>query len=205
MYQDSKDAAPDDTAHRQELAHLREEKQKLELQLAHAARQLMTFAERCAWAEAQTGHIARMYTAVCQLNEVRDRSEALRVIQEVVINFLGSEEVGLFERRPGGTLELVSSIGIDREALGTLEVGFGLIGRCAASSLVYLVGDDEAEPLPQETGLTACVPLRSNHGTAGVIAIFRLLPQKKALAPEDRDLLEMLASQAGAAFMRGVP
>ena len=195
-----------DAAARQEIAQLRAEKEQLELQLAVFEKRAASLIERCAWAEQQAGNIARLYTAVCRLNEVKDRAESLEAIKEIVVNFLGSEEVGIYEVQPNGTtLVLKSSMGIDREALGRVEFGTGVIGQCAANSTIY-VADGAPDPaqLPHEANLTVCVPLRHAEGVVGAIAVFRLLPQKGSLDLEDRDLFELLSSQAGAAFMRGV-
>lgn len=200
-----KDVEMDNSA-RQELVRLRMEKEQLELQLAIIEKRAASLIERCAWAEQQAGNMARLYTAVCRLNEVRDRAESLEALHEIIINFLGSEELGIYELTPDGkTLVLKSSMGIDREVLGRVELGKGLIGQCAANSTIY-VNDgvpDEAQ-LPHEASLTVCVPMRHADGVVGAIAVFRLLPQKGALDLEDRDLFELLSSQGGAAFMRGV-
>lgn len=200
-----KDVEMDDAA-RQELVRLRAEKEQLELQLNILEKRTASLLERCAWAEQQAGNIARLYTAVCRLNEVRDRAESLEAIQEIVINFFGSEELGIYELQPDGkTMVLKASMGIDREVLGRVEFGTGLIGKCAANSAIYVNdGVPDESQLPHEANLTVCVPLRHADGVVGAIAVFRLLPQKGAVDLEDRDLFELLSSQAGAAFMRGV-
>jgi GAF domain-containing protein len=45
--------------------------------------------------------------------------------------------------------------------------------------------------------VTACLPLTADGLVVGVLAIFRLLPQKGELGPFDRDLLVALAALAG--------
>jgi GAF domain-containing protein len=198
-------ADSEEAKHRQEVLHVREEKERMEQALTESHKRVAMLAQRCAWAEHQAGHIARMYTAVCQLNEARTRADGLQSILEIVVNFLGSEEVGIYEAPPGaGALVLANSIGLDKDLLGRVELGSGLIGRSASSGAIYLASQGGGTPLPHELTLTACVPLRHPQGVVGAIAIFRLLPQKPALDPEDHDLLEMLSSQAAATVARGL-
>jgi len=61
------------------------------------------------------------------------------------------------------------------------------------------------EPPPSEetwpaSSLTAVIPLKVEGKVTGVIAIFRLLPQKQALATVDRELFGLLGSHAAMAL-----
>jgi GAF domain-containing protein len=87
------------------------------------------------------------------------------------------------------------------DQLGNVTVGKGLIGRVAQTGEIYIAGEGSSEhALPQEAGLTACVPLRLEDRVTGVIALFRLLPQKSGIADLDRELFDMLAVHAAVAL-----
>jgi GAF domain-containing protein len=51
-----------------------------------------------------------------------------------------------------------------------------------------------------EPPVTACIPLSLDGQVTGVIAIFRLLSHKPALAAADKELFDLLASQAAVAL-----
>ena len=117
-------------------------------------------------------------------------------------NLIGSEELAIFEREPGSAeLSLVASFGVDEAPLRHIAVGRGLIGRAAATGEVYVHGEGDAGvAVPAEAQVTACIPLSLDGQVTAVIAIFRLLSHKPALAAADRELFDLLASQAAVAL-----
>jgi hypothetical protein len=79
------------------------------------------------------------------------------------------------------------------------EVGFGdgIIGTVAATGASHISSDERS----RVSGMTACIPLKVGDEVTGVIAVFRLLPQKaNALDSLDHELLDLLATQAGVAL-----
>jgi hypothetical protein len=61
------------------------------------------------------------------------------------------------------------------------------------------------EPPPNNTtaapsSITACIPLKVDGNVIGVIAIFRMLPQKQSIAFVDRELFSLLGSHAAMAL-----
>ncbi len=91
--------------------------------------------------------------------------------------------------------------GLDGARYRTIEVGSGPIGRAAATGETSLYGPGgSAEHPPEEPELTACVPLKLSGRVFGVIAVFRLLPQKAGLEPLDRELFDLLATHAATAL-----
>lgn len=152
--------------------------------------------------EEQNANLANLYVASYRLHERLDRDGVLAVIKEILANLIGSEEVGVFELSAGGAeLRALATSGLDARRFQTIGAHGGIIGAALASGDIYVLGDTvRSAALPHEEHLTACIPLRLAGTVTGVIAIYRLLPQKPALTRIDRELLELLATHAAAAL-----
>jgi hypothetical protein len=184
------------------LEDFREKQHQLEAQLSKAVEDKLRSADDCLRAEAQTTSLSRLFVASYRLHETLDRAELMKIIEEIVANMIGSEEMAVFQRREGSnTLVLLSSVGEAAARLKTIEIGSGHIGRVAASGQVFVrePGSFEADA-PGEERLTACVPLRLSGEVIGALAIFALLPQKRAYDAIDHELFELLATQGGMAL-----
>jgi hypothetical protein len=200
-----------------------EEKQHLEDQLRSARRILETktrdearlkrelnvvdednrrFTEKFLSLEQQNSNLANLYVAGYRLHGTLDRREVIGTLQEIIANLVGSEEMALFELEPGGRrLSLLASFGIQPEAYQVVPVGEGVIGRAAESGEIFVAGHGAApEAAPGEEGLTACIPLKLEGRVTGLVAIFRLLPQKRRIEDLDRELFDLLASHAAPAL-----
>ena len=114
---------------------------------------------------------------------------------------IGSEELAIFELdKPNRQLTLAASFGVDITQYARLPLDDSAISRTAQTGEMFL-----HEPPPNNTSapkssLTTCIPLKVNSTVIGVIAVFRMLPQKPTLATVDRELFELLGSHAGMAL-----
>jgi transcriptional regulator with GAF, ATPase, and Fis domain len=150
--------------------------------------------------ERQNTHLASLFVASYQLLSSADRDDVLTAIQEIVTNLVGSEEVAIYEcDRSAGELVLAASRGLDADRLRRVPIGSGVIGRVAATGSSYLAPEDgtSSEEWPD---LTACIALRVADQVAGVVAIFRLLPQKNGFTRVDEELFDLLSTQAAGAL-----
>lgn len=153
--------------------------------------------------ERQHSCLANLFTAAIQLHDSLDRGQVLQAIQEIVIGLVGCEELVILAVDPTGVeLRPIAWFGVDGAAFRPVALGLGLIGRAAVSGQVSLRGCPENDPsgLVEEAAVTACVPLRVEGRVTGVLVLFRLLAHKARLEEADRELLELLADQAGAAL-----
>lgn len=177
-------------------------KSEVEKLRAHADSRNSAMAERYASIEQQNANLANLYVASYRLHETLDRQGVLEIIQEILANVVGSEEIGIFEVDPSeSSLVLLRSCGLDEASYRTLPLRGGLIGGSVQSGEIFIAGDSlGGERLPHETGLTACVPLILEGKVTGVIAVFRLLEQKKCLTRVDREVFELLATHAATAL-----
>jgi GAF domain-containing protein len=195
---------------------LREQAQALREELEREKNQQGYLKRRLADVEASSGHLfeqyleveqqnnnlANLYVSAYRLHATLDRREVLDIMQEIIINLIGSEELAIFEmNKDGSGLSLLASFGIDSEQYRTIPAGCGLIGRTAISGEPYmrLQANDENQG-SDEDKLTACVPLKLKGRVTGVIAIFQLLQQKKGFEQIDHELLNLLAEQSSMAL-----
>jgi len=185
-----------------ELSQERSERRKLYSRMEAMEQLNASSAEEYAIVETQNNHLASLYTATYSLHGTLDREELLCVIQEIVLNLIGSEEFGIFELDRDGALQLVASTGLEGASYENLSPEDGIIGHTVRTGSQYLPGQDATEIVPAsyESELTACVPLRVGDQTTGAIAVFRLLAQKRGLEPVDYELFDLLGNQAAVAL-----
>ncbi|HEY5656319.1 MAG TPA: GAF domain-containing protein [Myxococcota bacterium] len=188
-------------AAKEELGRQCAERDELEKQIDAIRREHEDISNRYHDIERQNNDLANLYVASYRLHESLNRDEVLSVIQEIVINMIGSEELAIFERQ-NGELKLAASHGVDLERLERDCQAIGRVRELAEevmrSGERYLA--DSGEGAGCESNLTACVPLRFNNESMGAIAVFRLLGHKPRLEPLDLELFDLLASHAAVAL-----
>jgi regulator of replication initiation timing len=185
---------------RDEAERFAREQQDLHQRLTEMQTESSRFAEQFVQVERQNSNLANLYVASYQFAGTLDRDRVLQVIQEILANLVGSEEIAVFELDDtGASLRLVASHGIESAAFARVALGQGVIGAVAASGDGWIAGD-AAPAEGTEALLTACVPLKLEDRVTGAIAIFRLLPQKRGIEPVDRELFDLLATHAAMAL-----
>lgn len=147
----------------------------------------------------------RAAAALQRLEGCARPAEVLEAVAEIVSQLVGCEEfavLGLGSTGAGFTG--VSAMGLDWERLQSLMGAQGVLSQVARGDGAYLAGRTHGVSLRgPEAGLTACIPLRTGEWIGGVLALFRLLPQKRGLDEEDLELLDLLSRYGGAAFTPG--
>jgi len=176
---------------REQLEALRGERLAMQTRMQSVEEESRRYAADYVRVEQQTNNLTSLYVASYRLHSTLDRTEVLEAIKEIVVNLIGSEEFGVFQLDEQQTLRLVASFGID-EAAWSAAPADSLPAKVAASGEVH-ISDGSGEFL-------AVVPLRLDDRVVGVVAIFRLLPHKAELEELDRELLDLLGAQAGAAL-----
>jgi hypothetical protein len=149
---------------------------------------------------AQNASLANLYVATYQLHETVDRETVLGGMREVIANLIGCEEVAIFEV-DGPVLRLTTTFGIEGPR-GPIPIGQGAIGGAAASGTIFVAAPGKPDPRsPEEHDLSACVPLTVDREVIGVVALFRLLPQKyEGFTALDWELLNLLATHGATAL-----
>jgi len=155
---------------RAEHDHQTEREQVLRQRLDEQTAGNRRYVEQLAAAEQRIGHLAKLQAAVRELHEAAMPADVLTTIKEIVANLVGCEEMGIYARRPDGGLSLLDGIGVGADHEGT-----------EASAIVS-------------------VPLHLNGRVVGVIALFKLLPQKTGIEPVDQELFSLLSTHAARAL-----
>lgn len=190
----------------QERDGLQSEVDRLRKSLATSEAEHESFFEAYARVESQSMSLANLYVATYRLHGSLDREEVLDVIEEIVANLIGSEEIAILEAGPEPSrIEVLRARGVDRSRLESIVHGDGAIGRALASGVQFIRSAEDSAgtsngPKAEESELTACIPLRVCGRVTGAIAIYRLLKQKPGLEPVDFELFELLGEQAGVAL-----
>jgi chemotaxis protein CheD len=148
----------------------------------------------------------RMAAALQRLKDTR-QGGARAVVGEIVSQLLGCEEHVLFALAADGTRFVpVASMGVPPERVEALLVPQGIVGQVAHHGVPYVIGRTSSiGASPHEAGMTACIPLLNGRQVLGVLALFRMLPQKRGLNDEDLQLLDLLSSHGAAALSDGQP
>ncbi|HEU4557991.1 MAG TPA: GAF domain-containing protein [Longimicrobium sp.] len=139
--------------------------------------------------------LTRLWVAATALHEAANEAQALRALEEVMINLAGSEEFGVFEVE-GGALVPVHSFGV-ADGRCRRHAPAGVVARVLESGESWQAGSPHPG-LPGEP--VACIPLRIGERVAAVVVVWGFLPQKLAFEPFDRELWALLANRAAQAL-----
>lgn len=138
----------------------------------------------------------RLGAARKRLAESNGQEDAIEGLREIVANFLGSEEMGLFRVDRGtATFQVFWSFGIDLEeydllrALGDAGLQRVMRGECHVEL-------DPRERSGEVAKAQAFVPISVADRTIAILAILRLLPQKAAFDKSDMELFKLLSDEA---------
>jgi GAF domain-containing protein len=177
------------------LSHREALESMLKERVAEIEAESRRFSERYVEVEEQNTKLANLYVASYQLNGTLDRKSVVASIEEIIINLIGCEELGIWELdESADALVLAGSFGIDTDAWASVPLGAGIVGSVASSGNRFIT--DGSSP----RHLVACIPLKLDDRVVGAIGIFSLLQQKQGLEPLDFELFDLLASHAASAL-----
>jgi hypothetical protein len=159
--------------------------------LTAAESEARAFEDRFSDVEMQNANLARLYAASYQLHATVMRADVLGAIQEIVINLIGSEELAIVSG--DSARSLLAVVGVDAARVESLDATAGALGRSLSTGAPVITDGDSAD-------IRAAIPLVIGGRTLAVVLIFGLLPQKPTLDTFDRELLELLATQAATAL-----
>jgi hypothetical protein len=181
---------------RELLEETRMERRELDRRLARVEDENHEFSSRYVAVEEQNNNLVNLYVATNQLHSTLDREEILTILQEIVINLVGSEEFAIYVRDGDEQdFQVAATFGLATGSVPAVADSAGLTQAARQGQLWIAKGvdSDGQEPL-------ACVPLRLGDRVLGLIAVFGLLAQKTSFEPVDYELFNLLASQAATAL-----
>jgi GAF domain-containing protein len=189
---------------RDQVQQLADENRRIQAKFREVEEENRDFANRYVEIEEQNNNLANLYVASYQLHSTLDFREVIQIVQEIVINLVGSEcfTILLLDEK---TNELKALAWEGSEVLAgidtlSVKMGEGTIGKAARTGeSYYRDGDLDTETLALEEPL-AVVPLKIKDHVIGLIVIYRLLQQKDAFTAVDYELFSLLAAHAATAI-----
>jgi len=182
----------------EECARLKADNEEAVTRVAALEKENQEFAGQFVQIEEVNNNLTNLYIASSRLHSTLDREEALAIIKEVVINFVGAEKFAiLVNEEADGVLRYETGEGFEEEeTFPDITFGEGILGQTAESKEDYFVegsvlegSDDLAKPL-------VAIPLVIHDEVIGVLAIYSLFVQKEQLDPIDYQLFSMLGEHA---------
>jgi GAF domain-containing protein len=168
----------------------------LEGRLVKAEADARELAAQLVESEHQAGRLMNLYVATYQLHASLDPEEVKATIAEIAVNLLGAERFVLILRRE-------TSEGYEIALRqGAMPAAFADDAYQGGDPVVDATLADGVLRLGPESASTtvAAVPLRVQGEVVGAVVLLQLLPQKPALRPEDRELLDLLSAHAASAL-----
>ena len=179
---------------------LRAERVKLKSVLDEALAQNRRDIERSAMVEQQCTSLANLYVATFKLHGSVDRADVLAAISEIVVNLVGCEHFGVFER-VGGHLKLIGEFPAYPCPFRELPAQTGFVADIFEASGPWVGGRDAQPPSPMPDDVTAVIPLRLGSELTGAVVLFTLLPQKGGTFGDvDLELMDLLTAHAATAL-----
>jgi GAF domain-containing protein len=183
----------------QRLHDAEREKHELLERFQHAQEVTRQYNERYQEIERELNDLASLYVASYQLHSTLDVRSVVRHIREMLHQLVGAQVFAVyFADESTRALGPIMTHGVEG-TLPRVAAGEGHIGRAfttgemtVAASVIDVTNYDA--PL-------ACIPLRVEERVVGVIAVFRLLPQKRRFEPLDFELFKLLGAHAATALV----
>ena len=190
---------------REERDALRAERAKLKHVLDEALAQNRRDIERSALVEQQCTSLANLYVATFKLHGSLERADVMAAINEIVVNLVGCENFGVFERE-GGKLKLIGEFPSHPSAIREMSAESGFVADIFKGSGPWIAGRDPLPPSAVPGDVTAVIPLRLRSELIGGIVLFNLLPQKGgSFGDVDLELMERLTAHAATALFASRP
>ncbi len=181
---------------------VREHARQAELKehLARIERAGRDFCAQYTEVEEQNANLANLYVASYRLHSTLERENVLTAVREIIINLIGCEEFVVLEAVVEKDALLPATwSGVDPARFRGIRPGAGVIGRTARDGITRVAPIEDATS-EDDPALTACIPLKLDGQVIGVIALFRLLPQKAGFQRIDHELFDLLATHAASAL-----
>jgi nitrate/nitrite-specific signal transduction histidine kinase len=183
----------------EENQQLREENTELKNQYSSVEEENWEFAERYIEVERQNSNLINLYVASYRLHSTLEYEEVVRIVKEIIINMIGSEEFSIYlVDDEADRLLLITHEG-EKPEHSSLPFGDDLISKSAKSGEPY-IADLDGTNAAAGGDPVACIPMKVADKVMGVIVISKLLIQKDGFQAVDHELFEMLGGHAATAI-----
>jgi hypothetical protein len=191
------------------IEELEREKEMLLSQFSQAEAVTNRFTARYSEIEEELANLANLYVASYQLHSTIRLPAVVKHLRELLAQLVGARSHAVYvadEKKR--TLVPIYADGIELERVPKVQIAAGAEspkGSAAVLERVFLTG----VPHIEEGGVAhtgfdapaACLPMRIEERTIGVIIVYELLPQKERFVAVDFELFKMLAAHAATALV----
>lgn len=147
--------------------------------------------------EELNGSMMSMYVSSFQLHATLDLDEVIRVVEEIVVNFIGAACFAVLLSDDDGSFHVAAEKGLDGRLPSRGITPKGVLAEVLGSRTAYVHTSNR----PAREGVLAAVPLVMGQTCVGAVIIFKLLAQKDRLLRNDVELLSLLGGHAASAIV----
>jgi GAF domain len=186
---------------------LEREKEALLSHVHEAEAHSTQFTHRHAQVEEELANLANLHVASYHLHSTLKLSLVVRHLRELLQQLVGASAYAIYiADATRGELVAIAAEGLEPSDLTPIPFGAEAASDDARGMIerAFLTGVSHVQegPLDYETKLpVACLPMKVDDKSVGVIAIFALLPQKVGFVPVDFELFKMLGLHAASALV----
>ena len=147
--------------------------------------------------EELNGSMMSMYVSSFQLHATLDVNEVVRVIEEIIVNFVGARAYAVLLTDDEGAFRVVAEEGLDGRLPSHGIRPRGVLAEVVGSLTAYV----HTSSRPAREGILAAVPLAMGKSCVGAILVYSLLSQKDRLLKNDIELFSLLGGHAASAVV----
>jgi hypothetical protein len=138
-----------------------------------------------------------MYVSSFQLHATLDLGEVVRVIEEILVNFIGARSYAVLLNDDDGTYKVAAENSLEGRLPLTGIRPRGVLAEVLGSQTAYV----HTSSRPAREGVLAAVPLTMGRTVVGAILVFTLLAQKERFLKNDVELFSLLGGHAASAVV----
>ncbi len=142
--------------------------------------------------EEENDKLANLFVASYQLHSTMELEEALRIVTEILLNFVGAGRFALFIREKD-ILEPVSSYGITINDLSPVDMNEPWVQKMTKPAKPHVAALSLQPGEFEQDKPVACLPLHIQDSLTGAIFIYSFLQQKLSISPVDMELFNLLS------------
>ncbi|MCP4503610.1 MAG: hypothetical protein GY822_27070 [Deltaproteobacteria bacterium] len=191
-------AAPSDSGEVESvLAASAKEVQVAQIQVADLLDENTELQSRVLDLEELNGSMMSMYVSSYQLHATLDLDEVVRVVEEILVNFIGAKSFCVLLAEETGLFRVAAEKGLDGRLPGSGIDPRGVLAEVVGSRNPYV----DTSRRPAREGILAAVPLIMGSNCVGALVVYSLYSQKEQLLRNDVELLSLLGGHAASAVV----
>lgn len=191
-------AAPSDNSEVEKVLAASSEKVRVaQVQIADLIDENTDLQSRLLELEELNGSMMSMYVSSYQLHATLDLDEVVRVVEEILVNFIGAQEFAVLLAEEGGTFHVATEKGLDGRLPQSGIEPRGVLAEVVGSRNSYV----HTSLRPARESILAAVPLVMGTNCVGALVVYSLLSQKEQLLRNDVELLSLLGGHAASAVV----